>query len=93
MQLEISEYAKYEIDDAVEYYNLQEDKLGDIFKMDVKNCIDRILISPNLYPNIVENIKRSLLHRFPYSIFYAIESEKIIILSVAHQSRKPFYWV
>ena len=93
MQIEVLELAKLEIDDAQEYYNLQTNKLGDSFKDDVKACIDRIVLFPELYPRVVQDVRKSLLHRFPYSLFYIVESSTIIILSVAHQSRKPYYWV
>ena len=93
MQIEILELAKLEIEDAQEYYNLLTDRLGDSFKDDVKGCIDRIVLFPELYPMVVQEIRKSLLHRFPYSLFYIVENDTIIILSVAHQSRKPYYWV
>ena len=90
--IEISEYAHSEIDDAREFYNLQKDGLGDDFKYDVFLAITNIATFPNLYPNINTNVKRCLLHRFPYSIFYAIREQSVVILSVAHQHRKPRYF-
>jgi len=93
MPIEILELAKLELEDAQEYYNLHSDGLGDKFKDDVKGCIDRIVLFPELYPKIVKEIHKSLLHRFPYTLFYIIENDMIIILSVAHQSQKPYYWV
>ena len=59
--------------------------------MNVKKTIENIKNFPNLYPNITNDLKRTVLHRFPYSIFYAITDNTILILSVAHQHRKPFY--
>jgi plasmid stabilization system protein ParE len=91
VQLEISKHAKLEIDESYEYYNLQQDKLGNSFKSDIKSAIDRIIKLPTLYPIVVDNIRKSILHRFPFSIFYLIDHETIIILSIAHHSRKPFY--
>jgi plasmid stabilization system protein ParE len=91
MTLKISKLAFLEIEDAKEYYNLQKSTLGDTFKDDVKKSIENIKQFPTLYPNITNNIKRCLLHRFPFSIFYAISDDTILILSVAHQHRKPFY--
>ena len=91
MTLKISNLAFLEIEDAKEYYNLQKSTLGDTFKNDVKKSIENIKQFPTLYPNITNNIKRCLLHRFPYSIFYAISDDTILVLSVAHQHRKPFY--
>ena len=91
MILKISQLAFLEIEDAKEYYNLQKPTLGDTFKNDVKRSIESIKEFPNLYPNVTNDLKRTLLHRFPYSIFYAVTDNTILILSVAHQHRKPFY--
>ena len=91
MILKISQLAFLEIEDAKEYYNLQKPTLGDTFKNDVKRSIESIKEFPNLYPNVTNDLKRTLLHRFPYSIFYAVTNNTILILSVAHQHRKPFY--
>ena len=91
MTLKISQLAFLEIEDAKEYYNLQKPTLGDTFKNDVKRSIESIKEFPNLYPNVTNDLKRTLLHRFPYSIFYAVTNNTILILSVAHQHRKPFY--
>lgn len=91
MTLKISQLAFLEIEDAKEFYNLQKPTLGDTFKNDVKNSIKSIRNFPTLYPNITNDMKRCVLHRFPYSIFYAIIEDTILILSIAHQHRKPFY--
>ena len=93
MKLQILELAALEIDDGQEYYNLQQAKLGDSFKRDVQIAIDNIVASPKLYPQIDGELRRCVLHRFPYSIFYAIDDDMIVILSVAHQRRKPYYWI
>jgi plasmid stabilization system protein ParE len=91
MNLVVSELAYTEIENAKEYYNLEQPNLGNSFKNDVKETIDNIIRFPKLYPIIIDDIQRVVLHRFPYSIFYSIDKEIIIILSVAHQHRKPFY--
>ena len=91
MIIKISKNAQNEIYESVAYYNLQKETLGDEFKSDVKSRIDSIYYSPNLYPNITKTIKRCLLHRFPFSIFYSLKNDSILILSVAHQHRKPKY--
>jgi plasmid stabilization system protein ParE len=91
MTLKISQLAFLEIEDAKEFYNLQNPTLGDTFKNDIKRSIKSIEKFPNLYPNITSNMRRCVLHRFPYSIFYAITDSTILVLSVAHQHRKPFY--
>ena len=36
--------------------------------------------------------KRLLLHRFPFSIVIVQSSSEIVVVAVAHQSRRPGYW-
>ncbi len=93
MNLEISELASSEIIDAKEYYNLQQLDLGERFFEHIKESMDRLIESPLLYPQITPDLRRIVLHKFPYSIYYALLDDTIIIVSVAHQHRKPFYEV
>ncbi|HEX4953384.1 MAG TPA: hypothetical protein VF017_08330 [Thermoanaerobaculia bacterium] len=37
-------------------------------------------------------MRRLVLNRFPYSLFYTADSEEIRIFAVAHHSRRPGYW-
>lgn len=93
MKLELLELAQLEIEDSKDYYNLQQSKLGDSFKKDIQSSIDKIFDLPNLYPEVAPDIRRCLLHRFPFSVIYSITNETVIILAIAHQARKPFYWI
>ena len=91
MILKISKIASQEIESAREYYNLQKPTLGEAFRDDIKKAFENIELFPYLYPKITDELRRTILLRYPYSIFYAIVDNDIIILSVAHQHKKPFY--
>ncbi len=91
MKLEFSELAKLEIEDARDYYNLQQEDLGERFKEHIKESVDSIAQFPLLYPKVTDELHRVVVHKFPYSIFYILLDETIVIVSVAHQHRKPFY--
>jgi len=43
MKLKILELAYLEIEDGKEYYNLQQEKLGDKFKKEIQTSIDNII--------------------------------------------------
>lgn len=92
LNIDISKFAYNEIEESKEYYNLQKDGLGLDFKGDVLTAVNNIATYPNLYPVISGNIRRCLLHRFPFSVFYAVKQKTIVVLSVAHQHRKPKNW-
>lgn len=93
LDIRFSEYAYAEMQDAIEYYNLQQEGLGVIFQQELKNAVDRIAKFPMLYSISIENIRKCILHKFPYMFFYIHTDEIILVLSVAHQHRKPFYWL
>ena len=91
MKLEFSQLAQIELEDAKTYYNLQQKELGERFKEHIKESVDTIAQFPLLYPKVSNTLHRVVVHKFPYSIFYTVDNERIIIISIAHQHRKPFY--
>jgi plasmid stabilization system protein ParE len=42
-----------------------------------------------LYQRVEDEIRRAILRRFPYSLFYVIEQDQVIVLACMHQHRKP----
>ncbi|MEW6501172.1 MAG: hypothetical protein AB1456_06765 [Thermodesulfobacteriota bacterium] len=38
-------------------------------------------------------MRKTFVHRFPYKILYSIEPDHLFIIAIAHQHRKPDYWV
>lgn len=93
MKILFSKFAKNELDDAVCFYETELAGLGLRFKEEIKSSILRIKEHPEAWSIEKGDVRKALLHRFPYKILYAIEKEKIIILAIAHQHRKPNYWI
>jgi hypothetical protein len=93
MRAVFSEIAKYELEDAVSFYELEFEGLGKRFKSEVRSSINRILHYPNAWPTERREIRKCLLSKFPYKILYSIESDHIFIVALAHQHRKPDYWI
>ena len=93
MKILFSKFAKNELDDAVTFYETELAGLGRLFKEEIKSSVSRIKEHPEAWSIEKGDIRKALLHRFPYKILYAIEKDKIIILTIAHQHRKPNYWV
>ena len=93
MTVILSLQAEQELEDGIAYYDLQQKNLGNEFKTLIGNTIKNIKAFPLLYPIIKPPVHRVVTRRFPYSIFYLIEKADnvIVILSIAHQHRKPFY--
>ena len=93
MNLRISEFAQEELNDGVFYYELQQPGLGIRFKREVQDSINRIKRNPNTWPKERGEVRKYLLHKFPYKILYSIQDQDIVILAIAHQHRRPGYWL
>ena len=93
MDVILDKLAKLELDDAAQYYELQIPGLGIRFEEEVKLGIRRILEYPNAWAVEKEDIRRYVLHKFPYKIFYSIEKRYIYIIAIAHGHRRPNYWI
>ena len=45
-----------------------------------------------MYPKIYGEVRRALMTRFTYSIYFVIEEETIIVVAVTHQAREEAQW-
>ena len=93
MKVIFSKYAKLELDDAMYFYNLKFEDLGYRFKEEVKQAIKRISEYPKAWSIERGDIRKCLLLKFPYKLLYSVEEDHIFIIAVAHQHRKPDYWI
>ena len=84
--------AEIEFKDAIEYYESCQNRLGYEFALEVYETVNRVIANPNAWQVINENMRRTLVNRFPYGIIYAIRNNEILILAVMHLNRKPNYW-
>jgi len=93
MKILISEDALNEMRDGVDYYDSKISGLGEEFRESVLKRTREIASNPLMYPIIEQNIRKSVLQRFPYTLYYLIDHDKltIVVLSIAHQHRKPKY--
>ncbi len=92
MRLEFHPSTAKDVQDAVRYFENQSHGLADKFQVEVNEALDRICANPSRFPIIKANIRRCLVHRFPYSILYRIVAgNKIRILIIRHHRRHPRY--
>ena len=66
--------------------------LGDRFIAEVEQIVEVLCDQPNIGQSVGEELRRIILARFPYSLIYSIESERIWVIAVAHHRRRPGYW-
>jgi toxin ParE1/3/4 len=83
-----------EYNEAAERYKGASLKLGHDFVNAIENAVETIVEHPTRYPPIERNVRRFLLKRFPYKMYYQHDeaNQRIIIYAVMHVRRHPDYW-
>ena len=84
--------ARDDLRDARDWYEAQRPGLGLELGAAVDDTLARIGTHPELYPEVVSGIRRAVLHRFPYGLFYRRRSGDIEVLAVFHHRRDPTVW-
>ena len=97
MNLRVLFAAEEEATRAACWYEDQLPGLGDEFLVEIKFILEKIEKSPQQF-GLLETLKsnrdirRHVLRRFPFMVIYEICEKEIVVLAVAHTSRKPNYW-
>jgi plasmid stabilization system protein ParE len=84
--------AEADLADAYTWYEERLPGLGSAFLLSVEAVIHSITRNPQLYSPVHKNVRRALVRRFPYAVFYIVEESHIAILAVFHAKRHPATW-
>jgi toxin ParE1/3/4 len=84
--------AENELNEAAAYYARAGPGLGEAFLSEVQQAVELLAATPLAGTVVDRDVRWWLVRRFPYSVFYRIVGDRIRILAVAHQKRRPLYW-
>jgi len=85
--------AREELLRATRYYAQQAPGLRTEFLSAIRSTERMILTFPESTPRIRGEIRRALLHKFPYSILYSIRGRLLVVVAVMHERQRPDYWL
>lgn len=85
--------AAREVQAAFDWYEEKSEGLGLEFLRAADACIAGIKRHPLASAAMYQDIRRALLRRFPYALFYLIKEERIIVLACFHAKRDPIDWL
>lgn len=93
-RIELLPLAKKDIQQAVSWYNLKQNHLGNRFLQTLRNEVKVIQKNPSAFINRYNEIHTLVMNDFPFMIHYLIENElkKVIIVAVFHTSLNPDNW-
>lgn len=92
MKVEFLPEADEEFREAARYYESEAAGVGLSFIAAVHKAVDEIVEFPLATQVHRAVIRKKVLRHFSYNLFYAIETDIIVIVAVAHQRKRPNYW-
>ncbi|MFQ5724114.1 MAG: type II toxin-antitoxin system RelE/ParE family toxin [Terriglobia bacterium] len=84
--------AKADIWSATRWYELRWPELGREFLAEVDAALDRVAEKPLQYQVVHRDVRRAIIHRFPFAVFYRVEASRIVVFCVSHLHRDPALW-
>lgn len=85
-------WAEHDIQSAFEWYEFQRAGLGAEFLAALRERLEAVRAKPESSPVLYRGIRRALVSRFSYFIFYVAQPERVAVLAVLHHVRNPGIW-
>ena len=79
-------------DDAAVWYEDQRRDLGDEVLDEAASTLTRIGNTPFAYAEVHRRVRSALLRRFPFALYFRVDSEVVSVLAVMLGSRSPTAW-
>jgi plasmid stabilization system protein ParE len=81
-----------DVADAVVWYEDERAGLGNQLLDEIGLVMERVAHSPFQFPQIRSEVRRALLRRFPYSVYFRVSDETVDVIAVLYQHRDPKTW-
>ena len=92
--VELHEGAFVDVREALKWYQARSPDLAADFVEELGRAIETIREAPDRWPTGMNDTRKFLLWRFPFSVIYSYSAKdsRITVWAVAHGSRRPGYW-
>ncbi len=84
--------AEAEMAQAAAWYESQQPDLGKRFLAEIQDAVNRILLHPELYALVENDVRLCRVRTFPFGLLFRIRPDFIAIMAVMHLHRDPNYW-
>ena len=84
--------AESEISETALWYTRRGIGLGDDFLDEVSQCLAALQDTPERFPIVEGEIRKTLLRRFPYVMLFSIRGDEVVVVSCFHTRRDPKHW-
>ena len=90
--VEVSDEAEIDFDKSYEYYYKDNPNVADIFFQSINLSLENVKQYPFSFPEIHKNVRKYVVKKFPFVIYYQVTESVIRIIAIFHTSRNPEIW-
>ena len=87
--VQVRRAAELDVAEAQLWYETQRSGLGAELHSEVSQVIDRLAETPLIYQTVYRDVRRAIVHRFPYLLWYRILGEEVTVLACTHGGQDP----
>lgn len=91
-KLEVRPEAFADVAEAFSYYESQRAGLGDEFEAELHQAMQLLGELARAGPVVYRRLRRVLMQRFPFAVYYRVSGETVEVRGVIHSSRDPRTW-
>ena len=81
-----------DIRESSRWYNRKQRGLGLEFRTELRIAFRAVTRNPETFPFVESNVRRYVVRRFPFLVYYTVCQNEVRILRVIHTSRDPETW-
>ena len=92
MLIRFTPEADAELAEARQWYSHQRKDLDLEFMQCIDDALSRVVKNPHLFPIVYRNLRRAVIRRFPFAVFYEVTPNEIEVFAIFHSRRDPDTW-
>ena len=77
---------------AVQFYVAVAPELGRRLYDEIERLIQEVRLQPERFSRFSPPAQRALARKFPYSVVYLNQPDRVWIVAVMHAKQRPGYW-
>lgn len=91
-RIEFRPEAFADIAEAFQFYEGRRRGLGQVFEEELHHTVQLLEEMATMGPEVYRRLRRVLMHRFPFAIYYRVKEDLVEVRGVIHTSQHPRRW-
>jgi plasmid stabilization system protein ParE len=92
LRVDLTPEAEADLAEIHAWYAERGIELAEGFRRALDEAMAAFARHPEMHPVVHRSVRRALLRRFPYCVFYVIEAERVVVYGCFHARRDPQSW-